>query len=171
MSAQPLVILPAAPQDLQPLPAVVTSEVTPENVRPYPKAPPRPYGKGQKRVRACILTKNEEVISDLQTKDEKMKKAEEKMMMGAGKKSKLRRQAVPKLLDGDEEDDPAVPLMLGDSSENSSELEGDMEADGPYPFAVKEPEVGDFVVIELELEEGRNSGAPVHYVCKMMNTK
>ncbi|XP_064109803.1 uncharacterized protein LOC135217735 [Macrobrachium nipponense] len=86
--------------------------------------------------------KNEEVISDLRTKDEK-KKAEEKMM-GAGKKGKMRRWAVPKLLDSDEEDDPAVSLMLDDSSENSSELEGDMEAGGPYPFAVKEPEIGDF---------------------------
>ena len=52
--------------------------VTPESVRPYPKATPRPPGKGRKRVRSCILTENEEAIEMLRMKDEKKRRKEEK---------------------------------------------------------------------------------------------
>ena len=48
-------------------------DVTPESIRPFPKTP-RPPGKGRKRVRACILTENEEAIEMLREKHEKKKK-------------------------------------------------------------------------------------------------
>ncbi|KAG0729006.1 hypothetical protein GWK47_031262 [Chionoecetes opilio] len=47
------------------------SEVTPDSVRPFPKASARPLGKGRKKVRACILTENEEAIANLKAKEEK----------------------------------------------------------------------------------------------------
>ena len=55
---------------------------------------------------------------------------------------------------------------MDDSSEYSDEVEEDLHT--PYPFADKEPEVGDFILVELELEEGRFVGAKVHYVGKIV---
>ena len=68
-------------------------------------------------------------------------------------------------IETEDEDDP-VALQLDDSSEYSEEVE---EQDNtPYPFADKEPEAGDFILIELELEEGRNVGTKVNYVGKVL---
>ena len=59
-----------------------------------------------------------------------------------------------------------MPLQFDDSSEYSDEVEEDHNA--PYPFADKEPEAGDLILVELELEEGRNVGAKVNYVGKVL---
>ena len=47
-------------------------------VRPFPKAAVRLYGKGRKRVRAFILTDEDEVIANLKVKDEKRKTKKKK---------------------------------------------------------------------------------------------
>ena len=130
----------------------VSPQVTPESVRPFPKAQPRPYGKGRKRVRACILTENEEAISDLRMKAEKKKKAEEKKRTtarkgkGPGKPKKT--AIVDEETDEEEEAENAGLLQLDDSSEFSEELDIDEDFPLPYPFAEKAPEVRDFIVLQ-----------------------
>ena len=93
-------------------------------------------------MRACILTENEEAISDLRAKEEKKKKMEEKKK--AVKKNPQRpRQTVPNTEDSSDEDDPGVVLQLDDSSDFSEGEEAPVE--GPYPFVDKELEVRDFI--------------------------
>ncbi|XP_068235747.1 uncharacterized protein [Palaemon carinicauda] len=53
-------------------------DVTPEAVQPYPKARPRPAARGRKKIRACILTEDEEALSQLRDKEEKKAAREEK---------------------------------------------------------------------------------------------
>ena len=79
-------------------------------------------------------------------------------------KAKKKRVEVP-VSDDDDADDP-LPLALDDSSEYSDEVEEDPER--PYPFADKFPEVGDFILVELQLQEGRSAGDNVYYVGKIL---
>ena len=53
----------------------------------------------------------------------------------------------------DEDETTMGVVQLDDSSEYSEEDVEDMDA--PYPFQKKAPAEGDFVLVELELEEGR----------------
>ena len=114
-------------------------------------------------MRACILTENEEAIADLRVKDEKRKAKESKANMQKAKKAKKPTQEEER--NSEDEDDP-VDLQLDDSSEYSDEVEEVINS--PYPFVDKEPEVGDFILVELELEEGRNVGGKVCYVGQIM---
>lgn len=118
-------------------------DITPESVKSYPKATPRPYWKRRKRVRACILTYNEESINNLRLKAEKKKKREEKKK--AGKRTCGRpRKYVEEESDEEEVDDVNHQLQLDDSSEYSDELEEDDSwLEGSYPFAEKAAEVRD----------------------------
>ncbi|KAG0729799.1 hypothetical protein GWK47_029612 [Chionoecetes opilio] len=65
----------AAPQPRQtPTPTASSPpilDVTPEAVQPYPKAPPRPAARGRKKIRACILTEDEEALDQLREKEKK----------------------------------------------------------------------------------------------------
>ena len=151
--------VPATPEPSTSDGSTTSNEVTPESVRPFPKALPRPYAKGRKRVSACILTENEEALFDLREKAEKKKKAEEKKKAAAEKrktkdasaakiKGKRRRKSDSQELSSEEEDDPepAMPLRWDDSSEYSDEVEEeDVGAEGTYPFAEKELEVRHFL--------------------------
>ena len=138
-----------SPSDLATPGPSCSHDVTPESVRPFPKAAPRPYGKGRKRVRACILTENEDAISDLRLKAEKKKKLEEKKKATAEKKAGQKRKKRPSVqVESDEEevDNPDLAVELDDSSEYSDEVqEDDTWMDGHYPFAEKEAEVRDLV--------------------------
>ena len=49
-------------------PSASSAPITPEDVQPYPKAPPRSATKGRKKIRACILTEDEDAISMLRKK-------------------------------------------------------------------------------------------------------
>ena len=80
-------------------------------------------------------------------------------------KKRLRQEERREEVESEEEDDPE-PLELDDSSEYSDEVEEELRAS--YPFADKFPEAGDFILVELELEEGRNVGAKVNYVGKVL---
>ena len=142
-------------------------DVTPESIRPFPKAPPRSAGRGRKRVRACILTENEEAITMLREKDEKRKKKEEKKTTTTRRGRPRQRKVVARDSSEEEEEDHAT-LELDDSSEYSDEVE-DNDDQAPSPFQDRQAAVGDFVLVELELEEGRNAGAKVHYVAKVLS--
>ena len=123
--------------------------MSPESVRPYPKAAPLPLGKERKKVKACILTENEEALSDLRSKEEKKRKAEEKKRKAEKKKqtaSKAKRRKVSKPVVMEEEEEEseveAAAVVLDDSSEYSEEeLEDPLDTAVPYPFQEKEPEV------------------------------
>ena len=56
------------------------------------------------------------------------------------------------------EEEDEVIMQLDDSSEYSDEFEGN-EDEAPSVFQDRQAVVGDFVLVELELEEGRNAGA------------
>ena len=126
-----------------------TIGLSPEAIRPYPKAAARPVGKGRKRVKACILTENAEAISDLRAKEEKKRKTNEKKRQAEEKKTppQAKRRKVQRRINlevqEEEEEEETGPLILDDSSEYSEE-----EVDDPsdtigqaYPFQEKEPEV------------------------------
>ena len=139
-------------------------DVTPEGICPFPKAPERPAGKGRKKVRACILTEDEESLSNLRAKEERKRKKDEKQ---GETKRRQKEQRVPIVPDNSDEEEELV-MHLDDSSEYSDEVEEE-DVTAPTPFQQKEPEEGDFILVELELEEGRNVGAKVHYVGKVLS--
>ena len=114
--------------------------ITPEDIRPFPKAPARPLGKGRKRVKACILTENEEALADLRAKEAKKAKTLEKK----GKAAK-KTQPPPKPLVEQESDEELVDerdIVYDDSSDYSDDmLEEPLYTAASYPFLDKEPEV------------------------------
>ena len=127
--------------------------ITPEAVQPYPKAPPRPAARGRKKIRACILTEDEEALGQLREKEQKKAAREEKKLVLLEKRKarqarpprKRTRPADDTSSDGEAADAPAPVSMVDDSSEYSDELAEELEADAAsYPFAEKEPEVRDF---------------------------
>ena len=148
-TSTPATLCPSTPSTSAP---ATPGHITPETIRPFPKAAPRPYGKGRKRVRACILTENEEAIQDLRVKAEKRQRSEEKKKASAEKKKNLtkkksasRRKSVPEEEESEEEVDD-VQMVLDDSSEYSmDELEDDDWTERSYPFASKPIEVRDFI--------------------------
>ncbi|KAK4312454.1 hypothetical protein Pmani_016140 [Petrolisthes manimaculis] len=115
-----------------------SSPITPESIRPFPKAAPRPYGKGRKRVRACILTENEEAISDLRVKAEKKQKLEEKKKAAEAKKKVPRKKKALPTPQDDSSDEEDIRVVLDDSSEYSDDEEELTES--TYPFVDKAPE-------------------------------
>ena len=137
-----------------------TVTLTPEAVQPYPKAPPRPAARGGRpKIRACILTEDEEALGQLRDKEErkaareeKRKRLEEKRRekrreQEARQAPKKKRRSEPVESSSDEEaaDNPAPIPICDDSSEYSDELAEELELDADsYPFVDKEPEVRDF---------------------------
>ena len=142
------------------------SSLTPEALRPYPKAPARPAGRGRKRVRACILTEDEEALAILREKDEKRRKKQEKKTTTA-KRGRPKQRKVVAHNSSDEEVDDVLP-QLDDSSEYSDE-EVETEEQQPSLFQDRQAAVGDFVLVELQLEEGRTAGEKIHYVAKVLS--
>ena len=122
--------------------------ISPESVRPFPKAATRPVGKGRKRVKACILTEDENAIRELRAKQEKKDKAEEKKRkagekkgQGAPQKKRKAQRRIVEVEEGESEAEEA-PLLLDDSSEYSEEeFEDPLGTAAAYPFQEKEPEV------------------------------
>ena len=99
--------------------------VTLEGGRPFPKAASRPYENGKKKVKACIFTKNEEVINEIWLKNEKKMKKEKKNNAGSGKKKRGPQQnkldQKPHFTDEEEVD--IVRMLMNDSSKYSVKLE------------------------------------------------
>ena len=109
------------------------------------------------------MTENEEAIEMLRMKDEKKRRKEEKKTTS---RTRPRQRQVVTHNSSEEEDE--VIMQLDDSSEYSDEFEGN-ENEAPSIFQDRQAIVGDFVLVELELEEGRNAGDKVHYVGKVMS--
>ncbi|XP_068205548.1 uncharacterized protein [Palaemon carinicauda] len=151
-------------------------DITPEAVQPYPKARPRPAARGRKKIRACILTEDEEALSQLRDKEEKKAAREEKKRrLQEKKRGQEARQAVKKKrsepVEESSSDEEAVdnPALCDDSSEYSDEVAEELEFDAAsYPFVQKEPEVGDFVLVQL-LFQGKKSEELVHFVGKVIS--
>ena len=135
--------------------------LTPEAVQPYPKARPRPAARGGRpKVRSCILTSDADALGQLRAKEEKKVAREEKKKRLEEKRkekrreqesrqaSKKKRRSGPVESSSEEEgsDNPAHNPICDDSSEFSDEFaeELELDADSPYPFLEKEPEVRDF---------------------------
>ncbi|XP_050697732.1 uncharacterized protein LOC126986080 isoform X5 [Eriocheir sinensis] len=148
----------AAPQPRQtPTPTASSPpilDVTPEAVQPYPKAPPRPAARGRKKIRACILTEDEEALGQLREKEEKKaareekkrrseeKKREKKREQEARQAAKRRRRSEPVEASSSDEEAADNPALCDDSSEYSDEFAEELEHDAAsYPFVQKEPEM------------------------------
>ncbi|XP_076049622.1 uncharacterized protein LOC143030355 [Oratosquilla oratoria] len=134
---------------------LASPEITPEGVRLFPKVAPLPYGKGCKMVWACILTENEEAITDVRVKTEKRKKIEEKKKAAVEKKALgekkwcARRMKAVHIGNDSEEKDDDVPMQLDDSSEHSDEVKDkDNWIEWSYPFAKKALEVEKMDIIK-----------------------
>ena len=125
-----------------------TKELTPENIRPFPKATPRPYGRGRKRVRSCILTEDEEAIADLRDKASRKQKALEKKRGGKAPRGRPKKSAPVPPVEVLEEDTVDDVVMMDDSSSDFSEDFGQDDDQLPYPFAEKEPEVRDIIYLQ-----------------------
>ena len=129
-------------------------------MQPYPKAPPRPAARGGRpKIRACILTEDEEALGQLRDKEakktareEKKKRLEEKRRekrreqeTRQAPKKKRRSEPVESSSDEKAADNPAPIPICDDLSEYSDELAEELELDADsYPFVDKEPEVRDF---------------------------
>ena len=145
----------ATPQPPQ-TPEAVQPCITPADVQPYPKAPPRPPGRGTKKIRACILTEDEEALGQLREKQSKKVAREEKKRMLEAKRQEKKTNAKPtkrrrtdaadvNTSDEEDADNPAPATLCDDSSDYSDELAEELEGDAAsYPFSEKEPEVRDF---------------------------
>ncbi|KAG0702582.1 hypothetical protein GWK47_025061 [Chionoecetes opilio] len=149
----------AAPQPRQtPTPTASSPpilDVTPEAVQPYPKAPPRPAARGRKKIRACILTEDEEALDQLREKEKKKAAREEKKRRSEEKKreqearqaAKRRRRSEPVEASSSDEEAADNPALCDDSSEYSDEFAEELEHDAAtYPFVQKEPEAHTFQV-------------------------
>lgn len=100
--------------------------------------------------------------------EEKKKKAgAKKTTSGKGASAKrVVRQPEPEPDDSSDEEGVDERLLVNDSSEYSDEETTWTEA--TYPFASNEAQVGDFVLVELTLEEGRTVGTKVCYVAHVL---
>ena len=95
-------------------------------------------------------------------------KEDRKRKKKKGKSKKARAVPVPIDPETSDEDDPLM-MQLDDSSEYSDEAEAESLEQEEDIFQDREPQVEDFVVVEFELEEGRNVGSKVHYVGKTLH--
>ena len=103
----------------------------------------------------------------LREKDEKRRKKEEKKTNKPSRGRPRQKQVATHTSEEEEEDEDAVILRFDDSSEYSDEFE-EFEDEAPSIFQDRQAIVGDFVLVELELEEGRNAGEKIHYVAKVL---
>ena len=158
-----------------------TSLISPDSVRPYPKAPPRPQGKGKRRVKACILTEDPDAIQmliDKEAKKEKKRKVAENKKQTGNRSEGPKKTMQLKCLTNDNDDsgsDSQIEMELNDSSEYSDEDFDDLTNE-PQPvettpniFQDKAPEVGDYVLVELPVEEGKNKGTMFNYIAKILS--
>lgn len=163
--------IPSVPRPKQ-TPTAFSTSPTPECIRPFPKAQAKPIGRGRKKVKSCILTENQLAISDLRAKEEKKKRKAQKEVAKNKRKDVARGRAKKKMQARDDndssEDDESVEMRLDDSFEYSDEVEEeDVELENPFEDKIPQP--NDFVLVQLELEEGKNAGTEVYYVGKVLS--
>lgn len=154
----------ASASEPTPGPSGSSATITPEDIRPLPKACPRSRGKKRKKIRASILTENSEAIADMQAREDK------KTGVGQKLKVKKRKTMPPEQQQEDsssDSEDDLIPVQMDDSSEYSDEVVDLALSACEYPFAEKEVEVSDFVLVELEVE-GKRESSKVYYVGKVL---
>lgn len=147
---------------------------SPEQVRPYPKAPARPKGKGRPRLKSCILTEDPAAIQMLMNKDEKKRKVAQKNAQTKSAKTtatrRSKRNQSCSYNEKDSDSDPNIQMEFNDSSEYSEENFSD-EPEEVNVFQEKDPEVGDYLLVELEVEEGKTKGTKVNYIAKVLGVE
>lgn len=82
---------------------------------------------------------------------------------------KSKKEVVPDSSD-EEEEEANAQALVDDSSEYTDEVE-EREPEEPSPFLDRQAAVGDYVLVELALEEGRNAGQKIHYVAKALGVE
>ncbi|KAG0701796.1 hypothetical protein GWK47_002887 [Chionoecetes opilio] len=146
-----------------------------------PQGSSTPAARGRKKIRACILTEDEEALDQLREKEKKKaareekkrrseeKKREKKREQEARQAAKRRRRSEPVEASSSDEEAADNPALCDDSSEYSDEFAEELEHDAAtYPFVQKEPEVGDFVLVQLVFK-GKRSEELVHFVAKVIS--
>ena len=174
----PILSAPAPPEPAGETDAQVQATATgpsPEHVRPYPKAPARPQGKGRSRVKSCILTEDPAAIQMLMDKDEKRRKVTQKKnpQTKSAKKTapgRSKRKQSCSYKEKDSDSDPNIQMELNDSSEYSEENFSD-EPEEVNVFQQKDPEVEDYLLVELEVEEGKTKGTKVNCIAKVLGVE
>ncbi|KAG0720096.1 hypothetical protein GWK47_049168 [Chionoecetes opilio] len=97
------------------------------------------------------------------------KKREKKREQEARQAAKRRRRSEPVEASSSDEEAADNPALCDDSSEYSDEFAEELEHDAAtYPFVQKEPEVGDFVLVQLVFK-GKRSEELVHFVAKVIS--
>ncbi|KAG0728934.1 hypothetical protein GWK47_031411 [Chionoecetes opilio] len=137
-----------------------------------PEGSSTPCCQGRKKIRACILTEDEEALDQLREKEKKKaareekkrrseeKKREKKREQEARQAAKRRRRSEPVEASSSDEEAADNPALCDDSSEYSDEFAEELEHDAAtYPFVQKEPEgkrseeLVPFVAKVISLEE------------------
>ena len=144
---------PATPHHPAPRPSTTpqsSSSLTPDAVRPYPRDTVRPKPTGRKKIRACILTEDEDAIGMLREKEERKKVKEQKKLATPGKRKRgsgaASKPSKRRRVEDEESDADDPEPVLNDDSEYSEEeiVEAEpVESAEAYPFVEKEPEVRD----------------------------
>ena len=146
LAHSPETIVVASPPSQCETPQSRPPSVSPEAVRPYPKAAPRPVNgpSGRKKIRACILTEDVTALELLRDKeDKKVEREEKKKEREQKKKESQKRKRMEDSDSSEEEPSNRVEAILDDSSDFSEDLGLDVE-DLVYPFNDKEPEVNEY---------------------------
>ncbi|KAG0719895.1 hypothetical protein GWK47_049552 [Chionoecetes opilio] len=146
-----------------------------------PEGSSTPCCQGAQEDPRCILTEDEEALDQLREKEKKKaareekkrrseeKKREKKREQEARQAAKRRRRSEPVEASSSDEEAADNPALCDDSSEYSDEFAEELEHDAAtYPFVQKEPEVGDFVLVQLVFK-GKRSEELVHFVAKVIS--
>lgn len=154
-------------------------EVSPESIKPYPKAPPRSKKKGKKAGRAMSYTDEAEDMEVVRQKHlKRLKKLQQKGKRGRPRKTPLvtetsrgkskgqaKRGRPRKNISSEEEEDMQIELQ--DSTEYSDEIQEDVNIENS-PFQDKEPDVGDYILVPFKRDGGRFVAEILHYVCQVI---
>lgn len=129
-------------------------------------------------MKACILTEDPagiQMLIDKETKKGKKRKAAENKKQTGNRPKAAKKTTPPKSLtkghgDDDSGRDRLIETELNDSSEYSDE---DFTGE-PKPVEEtnilqdKAPEVGDYLLVELPVEEGKTKGTMFNYIAKVL---
>ena len=168
-SAEPLPFLGSPTSAPNPTPAVDKDNIPVTTVKEFPKSAPRPSSsKGKRKGRAGTMTDNS--VEQVEIREKHRKRMCKLARKGIrGRPRKVSTEVRPQANESSEEEGQNVNVSFQDSSEYSEEepeQQGNFEQ--PSPFQEKVPEVGDYVLMDLELEGGRFAGERVHYVGKVV---
>ena len=155
-----------------PTPVLDKNNIEVTTVKQLPKsAVPRDGSKGRKRGRAGTMT--DDSVEQVQIREKHRKRVCKQARKGIrGRPRKVSTEVRPQEKDSSEDEEQNLNVSFQDSSEYSEEEPEQQENfEEPSPFQGKVPEVGDYLLLELELEDGRFAGERVNYVGKVENVQ